>query len=107
MKNINKFQWRYEIISLLDKGMMTALDSAWELNLSIRHIRRLLAKFRQNHRSLSALKPKLRPPAWNGKTKEIIKAIIDLKKERSTRSNQYIVECVANKFLQKISAATV
>ncbi len=107
MKDINKYQWRYEIISLLDKGTMTTLDSAWELNLSIRHIRRLLSKFRQNQKSISALKPKSRPKAWNGKTEKIIKLVIELKKERSARSNQYIAECVANKFLQKISAATV
>lgn len=86
---------------------MTTLDSAWELNLSIRHTRRLLAKFRRNNKNLSALKPRSRPPAWNGKTKKIIKEIIDLKNERPSRSNQYIAECIENKFLQKISTTTV
>lgn len=63
MSKIGKYQFRYQIIYLLDRGMYTALDAAWELNLSIRHIRRLLAEFRKNKKKFSALSPKSRPPA--------------------------------------------
>jgi len=107
MKNINKYQFRYQIISLLDKGFYKAMDAAWELNLSIRHIRKLLAKFRQNKKRFSALAPKSRPPAWNGMTQNIIDEIIRLKKENSKRSNQHLAEFVENKFLRKISRSTI
>lgn len=107
MWNINKYQFRYQIISLADQGFYTAMDAAWELNLSIRHTRRLLAAFRKNKKKLSALAPKFRPPAWNGMTQDIIKETIRLKKENPARSNQYIAESVENKFLKKISYSTI
>lgn len=106
MRNI-KYQYRYQIISLLDRGLYTAMDVAWELNLSVRHVRRLLAKFKRNQKKFSALTPKSRPPAWNGSTKEIIDEIIRLKKENPRRSNQHITEFIENKFLKKISQSTV
>ena len=83
------------------------MDVAWELNLSIRHVRKLLAKFRQNKKRFFALAPKSRPPAWNGMTRDITDEIIRLKKENSKRSNQHIVEFIENKFLKKISCSTV
>ncbi len=107
MTSINKYQFRYQIISLLNRRFCTAMDAAWELNLSLRHIRRLLAVFKANKKKLSALQPKSKPMAWNGKTQNIIDEIIRLKKESSARSNQYIAECAANKFLVKISHSTV
>lgn len=107
MRNINKYQYRYQLISLLDKGFYTAMDVAWELNISIRQVRRLLAKFRQNKRKFSALTPKSRPPAWNGMTQDIIDEIIRLKKENPVRSNQHIAELIENRFLRKISRDTV
>ena len=73
----------------------------------MRHIRRILAKFRQNQKKFSALTPKLRPPAWNGSTQEIIDEIIRLKKENPSRSNPHLAEFIKNKFLRKISASTV
>ena len=106
MKNINKYQYRYQIISLLDRGFYTAMDTAWELNLSVRHVRRLLAKFRQSQKKFSALTPKSRL-AWNGSTQEIIDEIIRLKKENPRRSNQHIAEFIENRFLRKISYQTV
>lgn len=105
--NINKYQFRYQIISLLDRGFYTALEVAWELNLSIRHVRRLLAKFRQNKKKFSALTPKSRPPAWNGMTQDIVGETIRLKKENPKRSNQHIAEFIENKFLRKISRSTI
>jgi len=83
------------------------MDAAWELNLSIRHIRKLLAKFRRNKKKFSSLAPKLRSSAWNGMTHDIIKETIRLKKENPARSNQYIAEAIENKFLKKISHSTV
>ena len=107
MVNISKYQFRYQIISLFDQGIYTALDAAWELNLSIRHTRRLLAKFRKNKKKFSSLTPKLRPSAWNGMTQKIINEIIRLRKENPKRSNQHIAEFIENKFLRKISRSTV
>lgn len=82
------------------------MDAAWELNLSIRHVRKLLAKFRKNKNRLSGLMPKSRL-AWNGVTQDIIDEIIRLKKENPNRSNQHLSEFVENKFLRKISHSTV
>lgn len=107
MKNINKYQYRYQIISLLDKGFYTVSEVAWELNLSARHIRRLLAKFRKNQKKFSAILPKSRPAAWNGTTQNIVNKVISLKKENPRRSNQHIAELIENKFLKKISQSTV
>lgn len=107
MKNINKYHFRYQVISLLDRGFYTAINAAWELNVSMRHMRRLLAKFRYNKRKFSALSPKSRPPAWNGMTEDIIHEIIRLKKENPRRSNQHITEFIENKFLKKISRSTI
>lgn len=107
MKNFEKYQFRYQIISLLDQGLYTAMDAAWELNLSIRHTRRLLAKFRHNQKKFSALQPMSRPPAWNGMTEKIVSEIICLKKENQSRSNQRIAELAENRFLKKISCSTV
>lgn len=91
----------------MDKGFYKAIDAAWELNLSIRHIRKLLAKFRQNKKGFSALTPKPRPLAWNGMTQSIVSEIVRLKKENPKRSNQHIAEFIENKFLKKISRSTV
>lgn len=107
MKNINKYQFRYQIISLFDRGFYTAMDAAWELNLSIRHVRRLLSKFRQNNKEFSALLPESRPPAWNGMTQDVVNEIICLKKGNPKRSNQHIAEFIQNKFLKKISQSAV
>ena len=41
MWNINKYRFRYQIITLLDQGFYTAMDAAWEPNLSIRHTRKV------------------------------------------------------------------
>lgn len=107
MKNIDKYQYRYQVISLLDQGFCTAPEAAWELGLTMRHIRRLLAKFRRNQRKFSAILPTPRPSAWNGKAQEIIQEVIHLKKENSGRSNQHIAEMIEEKFGEKISFETV
>jgi len=107
MKNLNKYKFRYEIISILDRGFYSTIDAAWELNLSVRHIRRLLAKFRLGKKKLSALSPESRPLAWNGMTQSIIDEIIRLRKENQRRSNEHIAEFIENKFLKKISRSTV
>lgn len=107
--NIGKYQFRYEIVKLFDRGFYTALDAAWELNLSMRHVRRLLARFRKNKRrkkKISIFLPQSRP-AWNGKTEEIVNEIVRLKKERPDRSNQRITEALQDKFLMPVSPSTV
>lgn len=81
MKNINKYQFRYQILSLLDKDSYTTMDVAWELNLSARHIRRLLAKFRKNKKKLSTIMPKLRSSSEDRITQDIIDEVIRLKKK--------------------------
>lgn len=107
MSNINKYQFRYQILSLLDKGSYTAMDAAWELGLSIRHTGKLLAKFRQNKKRFSSLMPKSRLPAWNGITQDIINEVICLKRENPKRSNQHLAEFIENRFLRKISNSTI
>lgn len=107
MKNINKYQYRYQIILLFDQGVYTAIDVAWELNISVRHARRLLSKFRKNKKKLSSLMPESK--SFNEKKicQEIINEIVRLKKENSERSNQHIAEFIENKFLKKLSYSTV
>lgn len=107
MKNLNKEQLRYRIISLVDHGFYTAKKAAQELKISERHLRRLLAKFRQGSKSFKILLPKRRPLAWNGTTQNIISEIIRLKKENPYRSNQFLAELIEDKFCQKISQVTV
>ena len=107
MRNIHKYQFRYQIISLVDKGFYTIRNAAWELNLSARYVKRLLAKFRENQKKYSCLLPKNRPPAWNGTTEDIINEIICIKKENTRRSNQYIAEVVSGRFDKEISRETV
>lgn len=107
MKNIHKYQYRYQIIALLDRGFHTVPEVARELQLSARHVKRLLARFRKNEKKFSALAPKARPSAWNGMTQDIVNEIIRLKKENPKRSNQHIAEFIENKFLKKISQSTV
>jgi len=107
MKNINKYQHLCQIISLLGRGFFTAQQAARELKLSERHIRRLLAKFRQGKKKFSALIPRSRPPAWNGLSERMVNKIICLKKERLSRSNQHIAEMVEEKFGKKISSEAV
>ena len=105
--NINKFQHRCQVISLLDKRFYTASRAAKELALSERHIRRLLAKFKQGHRKPSAVMLKSRTPAWNGLSEGMISEIIRLKREKLSRSNQYIAEMTEKKFGKKLSRETV
>lgn len=109
---VGKYQFRYQIIKLMDRGSYTALDAAWELNLSIRHVRRLVAVFRYNKQkkkkmSFALVAPKPRSPACNATTPDIIKETLSLKKENSARSNPRIAELLQDKFLTPISRSTV
>lgn len=107
MKHIKKYQHRYQIISLIDRGFYTAQRAAKELGLTERHIRRLLSRFRQGKKRFSTLTSKPRPPIWNGTTENIISEVIRLKKENLKRSNQHIAEMIEEKFSKKISQSTV
>lgn len=107
MKNLNKYQHRYQVISLLNRGFYTANQAACELHLSERHIRRLLSRFRKGKKRFTAITPKSRPPAWNGTTQGIINEIVHFKRENPKRSNQYISELIDTKFFKKISSSTV
>lgn len=109
---IGKYQFRYQIIKLVDRKRYTALDAAWELNLSIRHVRRLLAIYRLNKRkkkrlSFALVAPKPRSPAHNAIEQKIIDEVVKRKKENEDRSCQRIAELVQDKFLAKISYGTV
>jgi len=107
MKHINKYKFRYRLFTLLDKGVYVAMDVAWELNISIRQVRRLLARFRANKKKASTFTPAVRDTVWNKLEQKVIDAIVALKKEKPIRSNQFIAECLENNFLQKISRSTV
>lgn len=107
--NIGKYQFRYEIIKLFDRGFYTALDAAWELHLSIRQVWRLLAKFRENKRAkkkVSIFMPASRP-APNASQPNIVEMAVKLKKENQDRSCQRIAEMLQDKFLTKTSRSTV
>jgi len=107
MKNIQKYQHRFQIISLLDNEFYTARKASNELKLSERHLRKLLSKFRNNGKTISCLMPQTRPPVWNGTTEKLKTEIIRLKKENPVRSNQHIAEMAEEKFNKKISLYTV
>jgi len=107
MKNLNKHQHRYQILCLVDRGFHTANNAAMELKISERHLRRLLAKFRTKGKTFKALLPKSRPPAWNRTTEAIVNEVIHLKREKPSRSNQFIAELVEKKFSQSIARNTV
>lgn len=107
MKNINKYKFRYQLFTLLDQKLYIAMDVAWELQLSIRQVRRLLAKFRANKKNIATFMPIARKTAWNKLDQKIINETVVLKKEKPTRSNQFIAECLENKFLKRISRSTI
>lgn len=109
---IGKYQFRYQIIKLMDSGRYTALDAAWELNLSIRHVRRLLAVYRANKRkrkklSYALVAPKPRSPAHNAIEQKIVDEAVKLKRENEDRSNPRIAELLQDKFLATVSPSTV
>jgi len=105
--NVKKYQHRYQIISLLDNGFYTVSRAAQELNLSERHVKRLLAKFRQGQKRFSSLVSGPRPSAWNGLSAKITNEIVRLKKEKLNRSNQHIAEMIEEKFKRNISSSTI
>jgi len=72
MKDINKYRFRYKLFSLLDKGLYSAMDIAWELNLSIRQVRRLKAIFKSNKDKVSVFIPKAKSAPWNKVAQNII-----------------------------------
>lgn len=107
--NIGKYQFRYEIIKLFDRGVYTAFDAAHELSLSVRQVWRLLKKFRKHKRAKKKVFifiPVSRP-AWNALQPNIIQEAVKLKKENEDRSCQRIAEIVQDKLLTKISRQTV
>ena len=83
------------------------MDIAWELQLSIRQVRRLFARFKNNKKKASTFIPITRKIVWNKLEQKIINEMVAIKKEKPTRSNQFIAECLEDKFLQKISRSTV
>ena len=107
MKNINKYKFRYRLFALLDKGVYTAMDVALELQVSIRQVRRLLTMFRANEKKVSTFIPTTIKIIWNKLEQKVIDEMVALKREKPTRSNQFIAECLEDKFLQKVSRSTV
>ncbi len=102
--------FRYQIIKLFDRGRYTAFDAAWELNLSIRQVRRMLALFRRNKRKKNSsllFKSKSLQPAHNRIAQTVVDEVVKCKKDRPTRSNEHIAELIEGKLLSKISRSTV
>ena len=107
---VGKYKFRYEIIKLVDQKMFTALEAAWELSLSVRHVRRLLVTYRRNKRKkniASIFFPSAKPPVWNVASQEIIDEAVRLKRENPSRANQHIAEMVQDKLLVKVSQSTI
>lgn len=102
--------FRYQIVKLLDRGRFATFDAAWELNISVRQVMRLLAIFRRHKRKKNVallFKPKAMRPAWNRMTAKVVEQVVQFKKDRPTRSNEHIAELVAGKLLTNISSSTV
>ncbi|MFH1233962.1 MAG: hypothetical protein V1649_04965 [Patescibacteria group bacterium] len=83
------------------------MDVAWELQISIRQVRRLLAMFRANKKKASTFAPIARNITLNELEQKVVNEMVVLKKEKPVRSNQFIAECLEDKFLRKISRSTV
>ena len=66
-----------------------------------------MSKFKNNQKKVSTFVPPSRSSAWNRVDQDIINEVVRLKKEKPSRSNQLIVECVENKLLKKISGSAV
>lgn len=107
MKNINKYRFRYQLFILLDKGIHKAMDVALELNITVRQVRRLFSAFKRNQKKISTFMPKSGLVAWNKINQNVIDEIIKLRKEKPSRSNQFIAECVESKFLKRVSHSTI
>lgn len=106
MNNLNNYR-RLRIIPLVDKGFLSFDKACQELNISQRHLSRLLKKYRDNKRDTAVLLPKNGIAARNGTDAETTKLIVALKKQNSSRSNQYISELIQEILGQQISYSTV
>lgn len=106
MQNLNKQLHMYNMLALLDCGLLTAAQAMGELHVSRRHVRRLLRKFRKLGKNFRAFSPKPHVPT-NGTPDATVQEIIRLKKENPSRSNQRIAELAAEHGPQKVSCSSV
>jgi putative transposase len=98
---------RCRVILSVAEGLITTGEAAKELNLSKRHLRRLLEKYKQT-RNLTSVIPKRRTgKPWNRSDNKIEKEVIRLKKEIPLRSNIRISEIVQEKFNCPISHSSI
>ena len=106
MQNLKKQLHVYNILALIDGGMLTRTQAIEQLHVSRRHLRRLLKRFRAYGRKFPGVLEKLKS-AWNGTPPSIITDIVKLKMERPTRSNQYIAELIEARHGRKISRSSI
>jgi putative transposase len=94
LTQLERIRDRYEVISLVDEGMINAFSAAEALNISVRHVYRLLGRFRyyQRNKLCFVFKRRGRPKGKSMKTRE---AVLRLKKESPNRSITLIAERVS------------
>lgn len=104
--NLNKQLTRYNVLALVDCGLLSATQATKELGVSKRHVRRLLRKFRELGKNFRAFLVTPRR-AVNRIPERIVHAVLSFKRENPSRSNQRIAELVELECVETIPANTV
>jgi transposase InsO family protein len=107
MKNLRKKLYYYNILALVECGLLTGVQAAHQLHVSERHIRRLLRTFRKHGKSWKKLVPHHSTAVWNGTPQSVVDEVVRLKQERPQRSNQHIAELVKHTINHTLSVSTV
>jgi putative transposase len=96
----------HTILSAVD-GLITVKQAASTLQLSERHLRRLISQYKHTNNVLSLIpKGRINKP-WNKLDERIEQKIVHLKQENPLRSNQYIAELIQEKFSRLITDVSV
>ena len=94
LTQLERIRDRYEVVSLVDERMINAFSAAEALNISVRHVYRLLRRFRhyQRNKLCFVFEKRGRPKGKSRKTKQ---AVLRFKKENPNRSIILIAERVS------------
>lgn len=104
--NLNKQLTQYNVLAMLDCGLLTAKEATRELRVSKRHVKRLLRKFRKLGKNFRSAVGTIRAAA-NRVPERTEKAVVSFKRENPKRSNKRIAELVELECEETISANTV
>ena len=101
---------RCQIIISVSEHLITVRQAADMLNMSERHIRRLIKKYRDAKTIVSVMPRRKISVPWNKSKNEIEQEVVRLKKENPLRSNIRLSEIISGKkekFEQSVTHATV